>query len=217
MMSRSQPLRAALVVLVVTLVAGTVLAKPKHGGGRGNGGGRCDDPYPQPSTRPCGEQATEPVSLQRGSRGALTAAEKQSLLAMRREEKLAHDVYVTLGATYNLRVFANISESEVRHQQAVAGLLEKYGVPDPVGQLGVGEFDDPAVKALYDQFVARGKESLTAALQVGVEIETMDIADLQAALKIVKKADIISVYENLLAGSQNHLAAFQRVLANQKR
>lgn len=215
MVSRFPLIRATLVVLVVTLVAGTALAKPKHGGGRGNGGGQCDGPCRQPCTRPCDDQATEPVSLKRGGQVALTAAERESLLAMRREEKLAHDVYVTLGAKYPLRIFSNIAASEVRHEQAVAGLLEKYGIADPVAGLGVGEFDDPAVKALYDRFVARGNESLVAALQVGVEIETLDIADLQAALKIVKKADIVSVYENLLAGSQNHLAAFRRVLANQ--
>lgn len=217
MMSVIRLSRAMLFVFVVLFVAGTALAKPKHGGGRGNGGGKCDGPCTQPSSQRCEDQATEPVSLKRGATAALTAAEKESLLAMRREEKLAQDVYVTLGGKYDLRVFSNIAASEVRHQQAVAGLLEKYGIADPVAKLGVGEFDDPAVKALYDQFVARGSQSLVNALQVGVDIELLDIADLKAALKTVKKADIISVYENLLAGSENHLAAFKRVLSSQQR
>lgn len=214
-MFQQRPLRVVLVLLVVTLVAGVAMAKPKHGGNRG-GGGKCDDPCTQPCTRPCESAVTEPVSLQRGAQANLTNAERESLLAMRREEKLAHDVCVALGAKFNHRIFSNIAGSELRHEQAVAGLLDKYGVPDPVRNLPVGKFDDPSVQALYDQYVARGSASLSAALQVGVDIETLDIADLQATLNIVKKPDIVSVYENLLAGSQKHLAAFQRVLAAQK-
>jgi hypothetical protein len=216
-MFQQHPVRTAVVVVLVSLFAGAALAKSKHGGGRGNGGGKCDNPCTQPTVRPCESEITEPVNFERGSRSKLTDVERNSLLAMRREEKLAHDVYVALGAKFNQRIFTKISGSELRHQEMVAGLLDKYGVANPVRNLPAGKFDDPAVQALHDQFVARGSVSLQAALQVGVDIETMDIADLQAALKVVKKTDIISVYENLLAGSQNHLAAFQRVLAAQKR
>ena len=42
---------------------------------------------------------------------------------MRLEEKLARDVYLTLGETYKQRMFVNIPESEQRHMDAVKALL----------------------------------------------------------------------------------------------
>ena len=45
---------------------------------------------------------------------------------------------------------------------------------------------------------------------MGILIEEKDIADLTAAIAAEDEADVISVYERLLAGSENHLASFQR-------
>ena len=42
----------------------------------------------------------------------LSQDEKDSLIYMREEEKLARDVYQTLGQTYNLQIFKNIANSE---------------------------------------------------------------------------------------------------------
>ena len=57
-----------------------------------------------------------------------------------------------------------------------------------------------------------GTRSLEDAYRVGVRIEELDIADLKAALAQVTNARIRQVYENLLQGSQNHLAAFTALL-----
>ncbi len=60
----------------------------------------------------------------------LSDAEKEALLYMREEEKLAHDVYVTLSSQWASSlggedVFARIIQSELAHMDAVAGLLER--------------------------------------------------------------------------------------------
>lgn len=52
--------------------------------------------------------------------GVLTQEEAASLLFMREEEKLARDVYLTLGGLYPIPVFQNIAQSEVQHMAAVA-------------------------------------------------------------------------------------------------
>lgn len=141
--------------------------------------------------------------------GDLSDAEAASLRAMRLEEKLARDVYLTLGEAWDEPAFRNIPRSEGRHMGRMAMLLERYGLEDPVTDETVGEFSDPAVKALYDEMTARGKASRIAALQVGAEIEDLDIHDLQQALDgPVDNADIAQVYENLQRGSRNHLRAF---------
>ena len=140
---------------------------------------------------------------------ALTSAEEAGLLFMREEEKLARDVYLHFDDLYDLPIFGNIANSEQRHMDAILTLLVRYGLEDPAAGNDQGVFTDQTLQVLYDQLIAQGSASLEAALGVGVVIEVTDIADLEARLLDVVPRDIRRVYENLLRGSQNHLAAFQ--------
>ncbi|NJE12238.1 DUF2202 domain-containing protein [Thermococcus sp. LS2] len=143
----------------------------------------------------------------------LTQEEIDGLLWMREEEKLARDVYLTLYEMYGLQIFQNIANSEQMHMDAVLTLLEKYGIEDPaVDEVGV--FTNPELQALYDQLIAMGSQSVEDALNVGALIEETDIKDLEEWITKTDNADIIQVYENLMAGSENHLRAFTSVLQN---
>ena len=142
------------------------------------------------------------------SANAADAATTELLQAMVAEEKVAHDVYVTLSDMYNVSTFDRIADSEDRHQGAVRTLMAAYGVADPTVGDEVGEFDDPVFQAMYDDMVAKGSTSLDAAGQVGITIEEVDIADLQQALDAGQPADITRVFTNLLSASEKHLAAF---------
>ena len=73
----------------------------------------------------------------------------------------------------------------------------------------MGVFTDPALQSLYDELIAKGSQSLADAVQVGITIEQTDIADLSKTIATAP-ADVVIVLERLLAGSQNHLAAFER-------
>lgn len=143
----------------------------------------------------------------------LSQAEKDGLVFMREEEKLARDVYRVLGAEYSLRVFSNIARSESTHMAAVKRLLDRYGVADPASPDVAGSLQDPQLQQLYDDLISRGDDSLAAALRVGIAIERLDISDLKAHIAETKHSDIRRVYTNLLRGSQNHLRAFQTLLA----
>jgi hypothetical protein len=132
----------------------------------------------------------------------------QDLLYIIEEEKLAHDVYAALADQYGARIFENISASEAKHQSAVETLLAQYGVDDPRSP-EAGEFTDPDLQALYDSLMAAGSESFTAAVEVGILIEQTDIADLEEMMDQAPQ-DVNEVLARLLAGSENHLAAFQR-------
>lgn len=143
----------------------------------------------------------------------LTDLQKESLLFMVEEEKLARDVYAYLYETWNMNVFANIASSEQQHMDAVLLLLEKYelGVPSSLESKGV--FQNSELQALYDQLTAKGELSLTGAIEVGVMIEEVDIADLNGLLETKLPEDIELVYEHLLNGSYHHLEAFNAQLA----
>ena len=140
----------------------------------------------------------------------VSANTQKTLLAMTAEEKLAHDVYTTLGEYWGARRFDNIANSESRHYEAMQVLLKTYGIKDTTANDALGKFDDPATQQLYNGLVKEGKASLAAAYGVGVKVETMDITDLDAILARWMPADIKTTLQNLRAASVNHLAAFNR-------
>ncbi|MFN8493593.1 MAG: DUF2202 domain-containing protein [Caldilineaceae bacterium] len=147
--------------------------------------------------------------------GALTDAEKAGLLFMREEEKLAHDVYVTLSEKWGAPVFQNIPKSEQTHTDAIKFLIDRYSLTDPAIGKAVGVFADESLQKLYNQLVEKGNQSLANALTVGATVEDLDIADLQTRLAQTDKADIQMVYQNLMKGSRNHLRAFTQSLTSQ--
>jgi hypothetical protein len=134
------------------------------------------------------------------------------LTYMCEEEKLARDVYLYLYKTWRSRIFTNIAASEQTHMDAIEKLLVRYNIPDPA-VAALGEFTNPDLQALYNRLIEAGSRSLVEALQVGVEIEETDIADLTDGIAASAHNDIITVYGNLLAGSLNHLNAFNSNLA----
>lgn len=144
----------------------------------------------------------------------ISDVEKAGLLQMREEEKLAHDVYVTLYDQWELPIFSNIARSEQTHTDAVKALLEKYAIADPVTDSTVGVFTSPAMAQLYTDLTARGSASLNEALTVGALIEDLDIADLQKHIAQTDNDDIRMVYENLTRGSRNHIRSFTSQLVS---
>lgn len=145
---------------------------------------------------------------------ALSDEERNSLIYMREEEKLARDVYLTLNTKWNTNVFSNISSSEQTHMDAIMMLLKKYGITDPAGTNAIGVFSNQTLQGLYTQLVAQGNASLLAAYKTGATIEDLDIFDLKTALTKIDNQDIKLVYDNLTKGSRNHLRAYYRNILN---
>lgn len=134
--------------------------------------------------------------------------EKEGLLFMREEEKLARDVYITLYEKWGLPIFTNISQSEQSHTEAVRTVLVKYAIEDPVTDEASGKFTNTDLATLYRDLLAEGERSEMDALKVGAYIEDLDIKDLQTRIAQTDNDDIRLVYENLMKGSRNHLRAF---------
>jgi len=156
-----------------------------------------------------------PASAAKG----LTDTERNDLLFIREEEKLARDVYQELYRFWmeqglELATLYNIQASEQRHFDAVGTLLDRYGVDDPALEPGVFT-DASGLQIHYDELISRGKLNVSDAMEVGRDIELMDIEDLTLALGNTSKKDIRNVYTNLRDGSYSHLAAFERALDGQ--
>jgi hypothetical protein len=180
-----------------------------QGRGQGNGGNGRRIGIGTNANGSAGQYNLSPATT-----GELTSDESAALLYMREEEKLAHDVYVTLYTRWNLPTFQNISRSEQTHTDAVKTLIDRYGLTDPASSK-VGVFTNPDLQALYNVLAARGSQSLTEALKVGAAIEEIDILDLEKHLAETDKADIQQIFTNLEHGSYNHLQAFVSALNTQ--
>ncbi|TNF43178.1 MAG: DUF2202 domain-containing protein [Epsilonproteobacteria bacterium] len=143
----------------------------------------------------------------------MTDEQKDMLFFIYQEEKVARDVYITLGNIYtDENTFASIQLSEQRHIDSARGLCEKYGVSiEGVDEDNVGNFVLPVLQELYDTCVGEGETSLLDALKIGELIEITDIDDLEHAAEGMPE-DVVSVFENLKEGSLSHLDAFQTAI-----
>lgn len=135
----------------------------------------------------------------------------EHIVFVHEEERLARDLYTALDDHHGgLLPFSAIKISEQRHLDAAARLLEAYGIADPSAGLAAGEFGIPELQRLYDDWLERGLTSQEEAFAVGIELETADVADLEARIAEVEDARVERVLGNLLDGSRRHLAAFER-------
>lgn len=157
--------------------------------------------------------------------------EQTHLEFMCQEEKLARDVYITLGTYYpEAIVFGNIVESEQRHTDAATDMFVKYGFPDPSTNNNVGVFTSETYGEYftdtYNYLITEGANSELDAFYVGALIEELDMHDiLFCPVEIIAlndgindasdcgkvytdKDDIITLYGNLLEASENHLRAY---------
>jgi hypothetical protein len=156
---------------------------------------------------------TAPEAVTTGSSigsGSTSTALAASLAFSREEERMARDLYAALAAAYDgARPMSMITRSEQMHFDAIGTQLSTRGLADPSAGLPAGSYANPELQKLYDEWLAQGKSSLQAAYTVGVELEKRDIADLEAAVAATDDTAAKAVFERLLAGSRNHLAAYE--------
>ena len=145
---------------------------------------------------------------------AINIEERNGLILMREEEKMAHDVYSFLYDKWNIMIFNNIASSEQTHTNAVLELLDKYDIDDPASGKNIGVYNDTSLQRMYNQLLINGNYSLLSALTVGATIEDLDIYDLEKLILKVDNQDIAFVYNNLLKASRNHMRAFYSQIVN---
>lgn len=136
----------------------------------------------------------------------LTDSDKNALLFMLEEEKLARDTYTFLGEKWSINQFNNIKSSEQSHMDAIAQLLTSYGIQYTI--LPAGQFADSALLNFYNQFITNGSISSANALQIGATIEDLDILDLEEYTALSTNETVINVFNSLECGSRNHLRSF---------
>ena len=167
--------------------------------------------------------------------GQIDAAEETHMIFMREEEKLARDVYLTLGDMYpNASVFNQIAEgSEQTHTDTMKAKLDQFGIADPnpntnnlPGSIGV--FTGADYGSYFDEkfsyLVAAASNSELDAMYIGAFIEELDMHDIVlcptaivelkgltetgCGLEYTDENALKNTYNSLLSGSESHLRAY---------
>lgn len=137
----------------------------------------------------------------------LTELEKNDLLFLREEEKLARDIYIYAYTKYQNTVFNSISQSEQKHMDNVLSILNQYSITDPAStQIGV--FNNAALQSLYNHLKSQVDISTSESLKVGATIEELDINDIDDFIANTSNSQLLNMYEKLNCGSKNHIRSF---------
>jgi hypothetical protein len=178
-----------------------------------------------------------PVLHSAAKPSTLDPNEETHLIFMREEEKLARDVYITLGQHYGKNPdlaspFSQIVPSEQNHTDVMEDKLRQYGIEDPNTDDTVGVFTGedygPYFTEKYNELVERGFISYLEALHVGAFIEELDMSDIvncpeviqllkgisedDCGMEYTNERRLIRSYDNLLEGSKNHLGAYVQAI-----
>jgi len=129
---------------------------------------------------------------------ALNPDVEEMLIFALEDEVLAYTTYEKIVEFFDVtRPFTNIMKAELKHQEAIKTLMATYNIEIP-------EVDPSSHIVL--------PTTLDEAYQAGVQAEIDNIALYEAFVKTDIREDIKTVFENLIAGSENHQASFERQL-----
>ncbi len=143
----------------------------------------------------------------------LTAREKDGLLFIWEEERVARDLYASLYEKNNLTIFLDLVRSESSHMDQARAVMEKHGLAVPPDEPGI--FQNQTLQEMHDQLLAEGLQSDQDALTVAAVFEEISIVDLEKELSASQPDDVRTVYEGLLAGSRKHLRSYVSDLKDQ--
>jgi hypothetical protein len=159
------------------------------------------------------------LALEEGKEPAVAAAvlsprEKEGILFIWEEEKVARDLYTSLYNESNLSIFVDLARSEQNHMDQAKALIDKYDLQTPVSDEH-GLFSNQTLMGYYTDLLAQGEQSPQDALEASAAFEEISIVDLEREISAANAEEIRVVYEGLLAGSRKHLRSYVRDLQEQ--
>ena len=142
----------------------------------------------------------------------LTQIEKDMLSFAWEEEKMAQDVYLLLSERFGKQIFENTAASELVHMNTIVCLMIHFNMDEPIpGEMGI--YENEEIQTLYDEeIVALLEGPMTNAMTAGVIIENFIISNINEWMTLTVNESILTVFANLVAGTGNHLASFERHL-----
>ena len=150
-----------------------------------------------------GEQTMLPAT----AAAALSSREKEGLIFIWEEEKMARDLYTSLYENDKLSIFSDLARSEQSHMDQARAIVDKYALII-TGKDEQGVFQNQTLQKIHDELLARGLSSDQDALKAAATFEEISIMDLEKELNATHAEDVKAMYQGLQAGSQKHLRSY---------
>jgi hypothetical protein len=199
----------SLVLAPIALAAPSQRGPAAQGPGNQNNAGNCvmarDGSGKAACPATCLNVSADPTPL------ALSPAAQTALLFQIDEERMARELYTAFNAKWALQPFANIPQSEARHEATLRQIASRAAIAAPTSV--AGSFDSAEVQQRYNDLLALGLESADSALRAAAFVEEQDIADLNTLIAATDNPALKDAAMALKTASGHHLQAFVSVLA----
>lgn len=154
------------------------------------------------------QTAATAQQMPKASTTILTDAEKNHVLWMREESKVARDLYTFLFNRWGIPVFKKKMVKEQVNMDRSLTIINKYGLTDPIVKDEQGIYSKENFRQMYVELAMRGNSSLPEALRAAAITEELDIMELEDALQnTITNPDLKSIYNTMAVSSRNHLRA----------
>jgi hypothetical protein len=145
------------------------------------------------------EDDTPFYSATNGTSKQLSNIEKEGLLSLAEVQKMHRDVYDAIASETGQELFATLSEKDARLMEKLSVKIDKYGLPNPLIELGAGEYEDAGVQNTYNQFMRTSSFGLDEMLDFATAMEEDFINAVRAQKSsVVGNADIVQLYDEML-------------------
>jgi hypothetical protein len=102
---------------------------------------------------------------------------------------MARDLYTYAYEKYGIQAFGNIAKSEQKHMDAIKVLLDRYNITPPSDYAKDNE--------LYNTLKVKIDKSEKEAIEVGINIEIVDIDNIKEDIKATDNDDIKVIYTTI--------------------
>lgn len=141
-----------------------------------------------------------------GSSIELNDLGKAGLLLLVEKEKLHRDVYLTMSEKCQLPFVSEFCNCDEKFMNLLVVKIEKYGLDNPIENLGVGEFKSSGIQAVYNQFTEDCELGETKMLNFVKQMEESILDDIRDNQEnVAGNANFIQMYSQLYSASQNQL------------
>ncbi len=126
------------------------------------------------------------------------------------EERMAYKLYTELFKAHpDIKIFKKIIAAKKQDFSTLVNYADVH-YPDLKPGALIGLFKVRETDKLYDKWLKKGKASSEDAVDVGIELEGMNMEEITDFLKLKPAPELAHILENLKADSRKHRALFRR-------
>lgn len=136
----------------------------------------------------------------------LSGQELDGLISLVEKQKLHRDVYLTLFNATNKPLFNELYQTDENMYMLLTDQIEDYGFKNPVLYFGIGEFRNPDIQNVYDDFQTAISSGIYQALEFAILMEESNAEEVNQYLGCIEDCqEIFCLCTDLLKVSYDQI------------